>query len=651
MGIYNYLGSELDVGVETDPTFTLSGYAADAKATGDALERAGVSVSEPSSSDIPELYIDGTLPTSKSDGNIKVSVTYISKTDRFSEYATLKVQGDSSSAYPKKNFTIKFYQDAQCTTKVKHNFKGWGKQNKFVMKANWIDITHARNIVSVRLWTDIVRSRSDYNSLPTAMLESPKLATIDGFPIKVYANGVYQGRYTFNIPKDAWMYNMDDSSESNVVLCADSWEGGSFTTYPALVDETDWTDEIHEDSVPQSVITKLNNFIYFIQHSTDTDFVANLTNYIDIQSFIDFYIFVQVTEAEDNCAKNVLIMSYDDSPYLASAYDFDSTWGLFWDGSELISYLKDLSLMQRNLLFVRISSFYSSQITSRYAELRNGALSDANIIHRFEEFMDIMPKELVEEDYAPTTASGAFVNIPSKNITNIQQIRDFIVTRLNYIDSILLNVYQPNTFSVIGDSYSTYGGYTNTGFRSGYDTYYPTNGDLTSVDQTWWRLLEQQTNLTLLTNDSYSGSCICYDGYGSGTSDQGDSGISFINRRSRIGYPEYLLIFGGTNDAWVPASLGSYKYSDWTEADKSYFRPALAYLIDYYQQRFPKSTIVFVKNDIFNSDYSTSIDTVCEHYGITEIQLSNISKYGNTGHPNVTGMGQIASQIKTALSL
>ena len=345
MSVYNYLGDELDVGVKTDTTLTQEGYAADSKVVGDLFDSLDVSAIEPKNDDIPEIYINGTLPVTKDEGELKVGVTYISKTTKINEYATLKVQGDSSTGYPKKNFTIVFYEDANCTIKSKHNFKGWGKQNKFVMKANWIDITHARNIVSVRLWTDIVKSRSDFNLLPLAMRNSPHLATIDGFPVKVYANGVYQGRYTFNIPKDAWMYNMDDTSETDVVLCADDWEGGSFTTYPALVDSSDWTDEIHEDSVPQSVITKLNNFINFIQTSTNAEFVSNLSNYIDIQSFIDFYIFVQVSEAEDNCAKNVLIMSYNNSPYLASAYDFDSTWGLLWNGAELLPTNKSLLLM------------------------------------------------------------------------------------------------------------------------------------------------------------------------------------------------------------------------------------------------------------------------------------------------------------------
>jgi hypothetical protein len=51
-------------------------------------------------------------------------------------------------SYPKKNFTIKLFEDANRTVKQKIAFKNWGKQNKFCLKANWIDISHLRNIVS-----------------------------------------------------------------------------------------------------------------------------------------------------------------------------------------------------------------------------------------------------------------------------------------------------------------------------------------------------------------------------------------------------------------------------------------------------------------------------------------------------------------------
>lgn len=155
---------------------------------------------EPATEDIPKVFIDGQIPTTKTEVNAEL--TYISKTLNFHAYITIKCQGNSSMSYPKKNFTIKLFKDADRNEKLKVDLKGWGKQNKFVLKANWIDISHLRNVVSARIWGDIVKSRSNYEDLPEELRTSPNQGAVDGFPIKVYNNGVYQGRYTWNIPKD-----------------------------------------------------------------------------------------------------------------------------------------------------------------------------------------------------------------------------------------------------------------------------------------------------------------------------------------------------------------------------------------------------------------------------------------------------------------
>jgi hypothetical protein len=209
-------------------------------------------------------------------------------------------------AYPKKNQTIKLYKNAICTEKLKVDFKGWGEQNKFCFKANWIDLTHARNIVSARLWGDVVKSRSDYNELPEELRTSPNQGAIDGFPVKVYASGIYQGRYTINIPKDAWMANMDDELDTHCILCGENYESGCFRA-EAVIDETDWTDEIH-DSVPDSIKNRWNEAINFVMNSTDDEFVSGIANYFDVSSLIDYYLFGLVSCGFDAFGKNQLYM-------------------------------------------------------------------------------------------------------------------------------------------------------------------------------------------------------------------------------------------------------------------------------------------------------------------------------------------------------
>ena len=392
---------------------------------------------EPTYEDIPKVFFGGALQQDKSEK--VVPFRYISKTDDFSGYAEIKAQGNSSLKYPKKNQTVKMFADEACETKMKKNFKGWGKQNKYCYKANWIDITHARNIVSARLWADVVKSRPDYDSLPELLRTSPNQGAVDGFPVKVYADGVYQGRYTLNIPKDKWAFNMDDSLDNHCVLCGENYVSGCFRA-SANINGSDWSDEIH-DSVPASIKTRWNEVISFVMNSTDEEFRANLGNYFYVDSLIDYHLFGLASCGLDAYGKNQLYMTYDGQKWLASMYDMDSTWGLYWNGSKFVStsytreeYEDMISDREGNLLYIRLEQLFHAELQTRWAELKNGALSITNVINRFERFTDIAPAELVKEDYASTTGGGKFTGIPSQHTNNIQQIRAFALARLAWTD-------------------------------------------------------------------------------------------------------------------------------------------------------------------------------------------------------------------------
>lgn len=409
---------------------------------------------EPQLMDMPRIYFsEGTLPTSKTATVMKFD--YYSKTKEYHGYVEIKCQGTSSMSYPKKNFTIKLYTDKAKTGKLKVDFKGWGKQSKFVLKANWIDITHARNVVSARLWGDVVKTRSDYaTALPELLRTSPNQGAIDGFPVLVYANGVYQGRYTLNIPKDGWMSNMDDTLDTHCILCGENYVSGCFRALPQI-NGTDWTDELH-DVVPATIKTSWTNAIKFVMNSTDAEFKANLGNYFDVNSLIDYLLYGIVSTGLDAFGKNQIYFTYDGIKWIASMYDMDSTWGLWWNGSKFVATdyaredfqdLKDEGngvTKQGNLLYLRLQQLFIPQLKTRYAELRKDVLSVSHIIQKFEEFNDVCPKDIVQEDYASTTGEGKFTGIPSKTTNNIQQLRSYINARLTYVDG-YINALQEDT--------------------------------------------------------------------------------------------------------------------------------------------------------------------------------------------------------------
>ena len=142
---------------------------------------------------IPKVYFEGDINGmhNKSDER-KIKLKYESNDINFESYASIKIQGSSSLRYEKKNYTIKLYEDEFLENKKTIDF-GWGKQSKYCLKANWIDKTHARNVVTAKLVGEVQKKYSVFEN-------TPNNGAIDGFPVEIYINDDFLGVYTWNIP-------------------------------------------------------------------------------------------------------------------------------------------------------------------------------------------------------------------------------------------------------------------------------------------------------------------------------------------------------------------------------------------------------------------------------------------------------------------
>lgn len=391
---------------------------------------------------LPVLYIDGgeelralivrTDVAAKS-VTLPVRVVYQRGTVKRTLYAKIKLQGTSSLAYPKKNFTITFYTDSTLTTKLNLELKaGWGEHAKYCIKANYIDHSHARNICSARLWSQIVATRE---SNPEELEATPNMGAIDGFPVKMYVNSAYYGLGTINIPKDAWMFNMDKDNELHSILCGENYQAGCFRAVPNI-DGSDWSEELR-DEPNAGELARWRLATDFIRTSDDETFMSGIENYFNLQSLIDYYIFCYVITGLDNMGKNQIYISYDGLKYYASMYDMDSTFGLYWNGQSFVvaTYRcqEDYETMKGgnlgNLLFIRLANCFAEEIVTRYEELRANILSYENIVATFEQFIDQIRPDQYADDIVP------YPYIPSVSTNNIWQIRDYVRERLVYVDS------------------------------------------------------------------------------------------------------------------------------------------------------------------------------------------------------------------------
>ena len=206
-------------------------------------------------------------------------------------------------------------------------------------------------------------------------------------------------------------------------------------------------------------------------------------------------------------------------------------------------------------------------------------------------------------------------------------------------------VAQTKAVSILGDSYSTYEDFVTPATNELW--YYAKNSeqktDVKDVRQTWWHQLIKENGWRLAVNNSYSGATISYTGY-----DGNDySPRSFNTRMDNLGQPDIIFIFGATNDSWAGSPIGDFKYEDIKKADLYEFRPALAHMLRWMTDRYVNTEIYFILNTELKEEINTSVKTICAHYGVPVITLTEVDKI--SGHPSVKGMRQIADQVNSFL--
>ncbi len=194
--------------------------------------------------------------------------------------------------------------------------------------------------------------------------------------------------------------------------------------------------------------------------------------------------------------------------------------------------------------------------------------------------------------------------------------------------------------SILGDSISTYDGW----IPEGFNVFYPLDGELTDVSQTWWKSLIDETGMELCANNSSSGStCIgdslSIDDPGSGCS---DGRLSFLaGSQGRL--PDVIVVYMGTNDLLNDIPIGD---NDGTklveEGSIENFGDAYCMILDKLASYYPTAQIfcctlapvgdwgtdqpfILFENHLglTAGDYSNQIRVIADNKGAAVIDLYN----------------------------
>lgn len=438
----------------TDTTLTQAGLPADGKAVGDAIKSA--TSFNPEKYGIPTLYLwgDNILSLRDKSKTLKNEVTY-----SFPAYGVsgtvekFKVQGASSVGNPKKNYTLNLDKDFEA-------FREYGKNHKYVIKANYAEPSQALNVVGARLWGSI---RDTHKSYDTGVLNTngdllvdnsgnrivaetdPQLSiggtygAVDGFPIAVYINDQYWGLYTFNIPKDVWMAKMPKKSEGKFAIVDTNWKPqGAFKAETNFKDQMELQFCSTKDS--QWAMDSVNELIRAViaHYDTADNFNQAVSPLLDIDSAIDYYIFSVLVDNDDGIFRNYLLQTFDGTKWYFAAYDLDSTFGRvpdFWDHLAAKSDTDDWrdhgvtfeNVTNDNRLMYQLWKFYKDEILKRTKALIDGPMSDSAVDTAFVDFARHIPIKAydAELDVWPYT--------PNTSVDNVNRIGRWYMQRIAWL--------------------------------------------------------------------------------------------------------------------------------------------------------------------------------------------------------------------------
>lgn len=266
--------------------------------------------------DITQIFItteNNETPTRDSYINASISIKADDKTamNKGIEYTTakIKVRGNSTSGLDKKPYNIKFGSKVEIL--------GFTRGKKYCLLANRYDKSFLRNYLAFTL-------SSESNNLEY----TPQFRFAD-----VHLNGTYIGNYLVTTPIETGSTRLDidtDGNDSLLELNTGRTEPGiSYVTSPLMNVRL----EINEPEEPtQDQINNINSVLLnaeTVMQDASTLSVNEIANYVDIDSFIDFYLIEEYFKNRDVQCFSTRFYIKNNVLYASPSWDFDLSSGNF----------------------------------------------------------------------------------------------------------------------------------------------------------------------------------------------------------------------------------------------------------------------------------------------------------------------------------
>lgn len=271
-------------------------------------------------------------------------------------------QGSSTLYNRQKNFRYAFVK-SDYKSKVKLKIGELLKVDKFNLKSYYSDDTKLKEPIIFRLYQQAKELRNFDEQYPwssSAIIATGATGIIKSFPVCTSVGGEFYGIQFFGYKKDKANYMLSGDEDGMII------SGGVGCNW-ANFDWSTWEDEMNDEPTESNRVA-VEKFYQFINGSDFTK--ENAHKHMNINDWIDYFIFIQLFRLRDNDIHNLILYSGADkqifSPFL---YDLDLSFYVY-------SY--NLEANETNTVWIKLKSLYWEEICARYKELRSSVLTQAN---------------------------------------------------------------------------------------------------------------------------------------------------------------------------------------------------------------------------------------------------------------------------------
>ncbi|GAB3924999.1 hypothetical protein GCM10028804_26120 [Larkinella terrae] len=375
-----------------------------------------------------EIKTQGSQTISTTDDRTKGTFTLTNGNDPlFTSNMGIRVRGNVSRKFLKKSYNMELWKDPDGNKELETSLLNMREDSKWYLLAMYNEPLRINNATSHALWLNM-------HKLYYAAKEPDAKPGIRTRYCDVFVNNAYAGVYLFTEPMDRKQLKLKKTGSNGEIngelYKSGGWTGATkFTSLPdppANPGSEEWAE--WEMDYPDPYWNNIYDLVKFVVNSSPEDFKAGLSQKLNTDNLIDYFIFLNLVNANDNIGNNQFLARYKPGePYFFIPWDLDATYGY----STTFDRSEDTRTIYSNGLFDRLFTLdpngFKSKMRNRWFALRQNDFSLQTL------------KNKLGANYNLLTSEGVYERETMKwpgtvQLSDMAVVNSWLEKRLNFLD-------------------------------------------------------------------------------------------------------------------------------------------------------------------------------------------------------------------------